>query len=326
MFYSFKILLFHPSLPSFPLLRLFLPPFPLSSSLSPFLHPPIRHVEISLKDAKPPTCPDPECQYAISAQEIEQIFGKGPIYDKFNEIVLRQAVQTMDGSIGCPTPGCSNWIVADTRSKVRCACPGCKFVFCSVCRERYHYGPYSYADVKGLEVAWMQWNLRDRKQILSREQEEVVKLRKQELKKRMEDLKRDEDWKEQNLKLCPNCSRAIEKTGGCDSMVCGRDTDGGANVQDGCGHHFSWSSAHPYKKAKWDDHLKKVDQTKITEDELIKVRRDHGVWNCDCCANKILGIRFECVHCPSYSICQDCETKGTSHHPQEHVFRIIEEE
>ena len=42
-----------------------------------------------------------------------------------------------------------------------------------------------------------------------------------------------------NLKKCPACRRLIEKMEGCDSMVCGRNSDGG-NQQAGCGFTFQW--------------------------------------------------------------------------------------
>ena len=45
----------------------------------------------------------------------------------------------------------------------------------------------------------------------------------------------------------------------------------GSNVQDGCGHKFQWTSARPYKKMKWDDALKNVDQNQISSDDINKV-------------------------------------------------------
>src|SRR5690606_1888951 len=148
------------------------------------------------------------CQYMITPIEIEHIFGRGDIYDKFHDITLRQALQRMEGSIGCPTPACNNWVVVDPHSKVKCVCSGCHFEFCSMCREAYHYGTFTCAEIKGLQMAWLQWNMQERDQVWSQEQNELLRVRREELRKRMEDLKRDEEWKEKHLRLCPKCSRA----------------------------------------------------------------------------------------------------------------------
>tara|TARA_R110002050_G_scaffold148318_2_gene274520 strand:- start:88 stop:318 length:231 start_codon:yes stop_codon:yes gene_type:complete len=43
--------------------------------------------------------------------------------------------------------------------------------------------------------------------------------RRKELERKMEELEKDELWKEKHLRLCPKCKRGIEKLSGCDSMV-----------------------------------------------------------------------------------------------------------
>ena len=40
---------------------------------------------------------------------------------------------------------------------------------------------------------------------------------------RREEFERMEQWKEENCKVCPRCSRVIEKLEGCDMMTCGTD-------------------------------------------------------------------------------------------------------
>ena len=195
-----------------------------------------------------------------------------------------------------------------------------------MCREPYHYGSYSCAEVKGLQVRWMQWNLQDRQQHSSQEQKKLMEKRKEDLRNRIQELEKDENWKEQHLRLCPKCGRAIEKVAGCNAMVCGRDTDGGRNVQDGCGHHFRWTSAKPYKKVKWDAHMKKVDVEKLSKDDVEGVRKEHAYWNCDVCRENVLGIRFSCINCPVFNVCQSCEEKGHYRHNETHVFDIVKEE
>lgn len=40
----------------------------------------------------------------------------------------------------------------------------------------------------------------------------------------------------------------------------------------------------------------------------------------------ILGPRFRCIHCPNFSVCQKCEPKLASQHPEGHVFQIMFED
>lgn len=48
-----------------------------------------------------------------------------------------------------------------------------------------------------------------------------------------------------DIRLCPQCQRAIQRSAGCDTMTCGRNTDYrvGNNQLGGCGHQFSWQQA-----------------------------------------------------------------------------------
>ncbi|CAF5011932.1 unnamed protein product, partial [Rotaria sp. Silwood1] len=52
---------------------------------------------------------------------------------------------------------------------------------------------------------------------------------------------------------------------------------------------------------------------------------------CDHCQNDLVGIRFDCVHCPSLTFCEKCEQQATLDHSrenqllaqQQHVFKLI---
>ena len=61
-------------------------------------------------------------------------------------------VQTMaahpDQYIACPRPNCPQYVVASRPGEVElCECP-CGFVFCSLCREKYHGQKVSCAAAK----------------------------------------------------------------------------------------------------------------------------------------------------------------------------------
>jgi hypothetical protein len=69
--------------------------------------------------------------------------------------------------------------------------------------------------------------------------------RNRELRRRYDELMRDEQYKVQNCRLCPSCKRVVQRIEGCDTMICGQDAHGG-NIQSGCGTKFNWTTAQPY--------------------------------------------------------------------------------
>ena len=53
---------------------------------------------------------------------------------------------------------------------------------------------------------------------------------------------------QKNAKPCPNCGAWVQKTGGCDTMMCGTHSHGSiikAIQNGGCGHQFAWSTLKP---------------------------------------------------------------------------------
>ena len=67
-------------------------------------------------------------------------------------------------------------------------------------------------------------------------------------------------------------------------------TNHNSNIQDGCGHKFQWTSARPYKKMKWDDQLKNVNENQISADDITKVCM--GVGGCVCVGRCVSHILF----------------------------------
>lgn len=46
----------------------------------------------------------------------------------------------------------------------------------------------------------------------------------------------------------------------------------------------------------------------------------HGI-ACDACGNDIVGVRFQCMHCPCYNLCERCD--ATVEHQPDHVFALL---
>lgn len=105
-------------------------------------------------------------------------------------------------------------------------------------------------------------------------------------------------------------------------MVCGRSYHGGDD-QPGCGHNFDWGSAQPYRVQ-----IARRELPPMCREHLGVRGRDvfHPFVRCSLCgsaAEGIAGLRFRCIHCPSFDVCSNCEPKlGDLHDPQ-HVFEIM---
>lgn len=134
--------------------------------------------------------------------------------------------------ISCPRDGCDGLGPPMSSNDSSCRiCDRCNYTFCAKCREIPH--PWSLTcDLDFLRASWLLWN-ND-----SINKETLV---------RTQDTKADEAYKKAHCRMCPSCQRVIERSYGCDSMVCGRDADArsdGSSV--GCGQNFLWTKAPPY--------------------------------------------------------------------------------
>ena len=281
-------------------------------------------VQRSMRDGQTPTCPSPGCGHSLGTREIAQFLDKADV-EKFDKMMLRSAISSIAGNVACPTQGCENWmIVEDMTRKSRCECSACGAVFCTLCRGPYHYGTTTCQEIKEKEIQWMHWQSQFKLQRanLNKEMEKKLAERQQEVETRLRDLSADEEWKSQNCKLCPQCSRVIQRTEGCSSMKCGTDYHGG-NTQNGCGASFNWDSAPAYSQKDL-SHLQSLDlRDEVARQIGLGERVDHGEFTtCDVCTERIFGLRFVCLHCPCYNVCEKCEERGIEH-VSRHVFDIL---
>ena len=179
-----------------------------------------RHISDELSHNSIPSCPlCLHARYSFSAADIRQLFGSGPELDRFSNISAAISLSSSPNFFPCPTPDCAQYLALPGRARQCIRCPSCAADFCSRCRERYHY-EISCSLVPAATMQWLDWASNG-----SRGAEAA--------RQRREELWRDEKWKEANCRLCPQCSRPIERIEGCNAMQCGRDASGG-NRQAGC--------------------------------------------------------------------------------------------
>lgn len=290
----------------------------------------------SINEHKSIICPDPSCKHILNEPELRiMLRAQGDqattneLLTRYQEQTLKRTLESMKDGIACPSTGCDNWIIASSPGeREACTCNKCNFTFCSICKEAYHYR-CECGEVNELTACWIAWNKGGREEFnaqrraeYARSTEEYDKQRKQheqrvqELDQRFKEATKDEEWKAKNTKLCPHCRRAVEKLGGCDLMVCGRNYHGG-DVQNGCGQIFRWSQALPYAPSQV-THLPSLGEFAAKAPQARG--KDHGPFACDSCHKSIQGIRFSCIHCAMFDLCEECEMRVQ--HPSKHVFRL----
>ena len=100
-------------------------------------------------------------------------------------------------------------------------------------------------------------------------------------------------------------------------MKCGSNYHGG-DVQNGCGAGFSWTKAPPYVPAR----VALKDQTYNIAQPNVMEKIVHQYYQCGVCAGEIKGVRFSCLNCPCFDVCEECDVKGNGLHSN-HVFVLF---
>lgn len=168
------------------------------------------------------TCPIGKCNQIIHLNELNSLpFPKHVVrtlVQKYNEQLFNAAMSNTEGAIKCPNNTCKWVAIFDTKDRINVECKACHTDFCSICRARAHFR-IECNDLPRLLQDWMNWcntgrNMRqsDMKKI-KKAATDVKKAQERNdlLKKNFEQLKKDENFKSENCKLCPNCRRVVQK-------------------------------------------------------------------------------------------------------------------
>lgn len=224
-------------------------------------------------------------------------------------------------------------------------CPNCSKSFCSQCKSLpYHYH-CTCDEYLSFTRAWKEWRNSGRQQYLREVAHENSKyqemLRQYEVNKqkneaelrdidaRYQELLQDEQHKAKTCKLCPSCSRVIEKIDGCDVMICGRNYHGGDN-QSGCGAKLAWSTAPPYVANT--GQKRTINETNVPKPDEAQQVKHYIITNeipmtCDGCRQDIVGPRINCLNCPSTNLCFDCSgnkrINNVPTHLESHICTVI---
>jgi hypothetical protein len=279
------------------------------------------HVSTAIKDGTLAKCFAVGCQHQVLVQEVALICGDhSPLVARYDQLLRDQLISSDTlVFVRCPAADCKQAVERSARGAQQLAiCPTCRLHFCTNCVDVYHYRS-TCAERIDLRDDWRRWVGADRATYWQQNEEMAAKaaVAAKRERARIDGLKRDEGrdeaWKAANCRHCPHCDRLVNKLEGCDAMCCGQDAHGG-NLQHGCGHRFSWSAARPYRAVLPGAHLATA---AVPSDD----KRRHEHESCDHCRGDIVGLRFECVNCESFVLCERCEV-DVADHIKDHYFRI----
>lgn len=166
---------------------------------------------------------------------------------RYQKLVRKQEIESMPNSTHCPRDFCATVLARDPDEKL-VICTRCEYAFCADCMRGWHgpTGPCTQLRFTSELGELYQSLVNDpdaQRERVSLERLYGVK-NLQRLLHELEDIKLADQWRLANAQSCPECKTYVEKSAGCNHMIC----QGGG----GCGCHFcflcgdSLSSRNPY--------------------------------------------------------------------------------
>ncbi|KAF6210940.1 hypothetical protein GE061_014053 [Apolygus lucorum] len=160
-------------------------------------------------------CPYEKCTSEANPHQVKDAVG-ALLFNKYDSMLLSVTLDKMDDITYCPRTTCGSPVMREKEEKMA-ACPACRYVFCVFCRRAYH--GVEFCRMKSVEM---------KKVVLEyQEGDDAVKSRLEkrygatQIRRFINDMLSD-DWIQTNSKNCPNCEASIEKSDGCNKMVCGK--------------------------------------------------------------------------------------------------------
>lgn len=184
-------------------------------------------------------CPDPECTAArakidkkasipttelpgsLDLEELQSIVGEKQTA-RFAKLQRNQLLEQDPTVTHCPRPSCQAPVLQDpdeAYEKLR-ECQDCGFTFCAFCHRTYH-GPASpcvLSHAESVASQYIEGTEEDQKRVIKQYGSKVVL----KIVAQYQEEKKNSEWLESNATSCPGCNAHIEKTEGCNKMVCGK--------------------------------------------------------------------------------------------------------
>jgi len=213
-----------------------------------------KHVEVKADQNMPAICPQESCKHELFQDEVDRVCRlakKGEVAETYQRRCTQRRIEGKKAKVPCPQR-CGNLICSRLNDK-DASCEDCNFVFCVHCNSPSHPEEPDC-------VAFLEKELAKGEDV-SNMLESLQMLR-----------------KEGNLRVCPKCHMAYQKTSGCDHMRCGK-----------CGHDFNYNSRDRQQQGEWQVHeqeeeLKRMSselslQSDSTRASIGSVSPPHGPLN-----------------------------------------------
>ncbi|KAG8226845.1 hypothetical protein J437_LFUL004086 [Ladona fulva] len=158
-------------------------------------------------------CPEPKCDKQASLSLVKELVSP-ELFAKYDSVLLSSTLDTLTDIAYCPRTFCQYPVTIDPEEKMA-HCPNCEYNFCIYCRMVYHgVEPCKFRSVSQKKLA---------EQYKNADEGEQAHLEKKYGKKQLQLLLESylsESWIVDNSQNCPTCNAAIEKSYGCNKMVC----------------------------------------------------------------------------------------------------------
>ncbi|CAI2165145.1 6556_t:CDS:2 [Funneliformis geosporum] len=166
-------------------------------------------------------CPDLGCklQNKLTKEEMSEIVGP-EMSQRYVDLLEKQKLETDPLVTYCPRKVCQAPVKKDSSVEKLCVCTKCTFAFCWFCQRTWHgVGvPCAISNIKKVVQEYMAADEATKSMFeLRYGTKNIEKL----VKDAQEEMETDK-WKKSNTQKCPQCEAAIEKSMGCNHMLCTR--------------------------------------------------------------------------------------------------------
>ncbi|XP_053989728.1 E3 ubiquitin-protein ligase RNF14-like [Hylaeus volcanicus] len=173
------------------------------------------YLEVRIKDGNVQNicCPQEKCASEATPAQIKDLVSS-ELFEKYDSILLNATLDTMPDIVYCPRRNCQ-YPVSREPDEQLANCPVCQYAFCIHCKMGYH----------GIEPCKI-YSAETRQLVV--EYQEASNERKLQMEQRygkkqlqsLVDNTMSENWIKSNSQKCPKCNASIEKSYGCNKMIC----------------------------------------------------------------------------------------------------------
>ncbi|CAL7945254.1 unnamed protein product [Xylocopa violacea] len=182
------------------------------------------YLEVRIKDGNVQNicCPEAKCTSEATPAQIKDLVSL-ELFAKYDSILLSATLDTLGDIVYCPRRNCQ-YPVSREPNEEMATCPICQYAFCVYCKMVYHgIEPCKVYSAEIHKIVSEYQEASDDKKLQMEQRYGKKQLQ------TLVDNAMSENWIKSNSQKCPKCQAAIEKSDGCNKMVCRR-----------CNTYFCW--------------------------------------------------------------------------------------